>query len=216
MRHRVSNIFVFTCRPFKEKSADVLDGHMNQPRLKEKQEPRGFRTPGTANALETTQQYIPRLTPSNVSSAASKDHALSHNTQRYSGISTSKLRDVSTGMSRRSVSADHAKIQQHSGKTMTADDVSYLCRMDEPLQPRLRRRPSSIVSVTPSHTCPTNGSAGTPAPTTADTTPISLHLRTVSPTLTPPLTDSAHLRMKLRRQSSQASLQRKVGLQSGP
>lgn len=215
MRHRVSNIFVFTSRPLKEKSPNVLDGRTNQPRLKEKQEPRSYRTHGTVNALETTLQYIPRLTPSNASSAASKDHALSHKTQRYSGITTSKLRDVSTGMSRRSVSADHAKIQQHSGKTMTADDVSYLCRMDEPLQPRLRRRPSSIVSVTHSHACPTNGSAGTPAPTTADTTPISLHLRTVSPTLTPPLPDSAHLRMKLRRQSSQNSLRRKDGLQSG-
>lgn len=201
MCHRIASVFTFMrTKPHEPKAAVPAVQH--QLRLKRSR--RDLRAPANDSLRIplSKPQHLARITPSNASSAPSKDHAMSHTTQRYSGSSSVKLRDMSNIVNRRFLSADHASTL---GNASDQDEAPYWSRMGDKVG-KLRRRPSSVFSVTPSLMFPSKSEAETTASDGghADANQEQVHAR---PNLiVSSSSDANRLRSSLRRQSSRASL----------
>ena len=120
---------------------------INEHRLKHQRSRRDLRA-SCKIPLRTPMSYpqpYSQIKPSSALSVPSTDQAMRHNTQRYFGSTSSKLRDVSNVMNRRILSADHAYMLDSEPD----DEAPYWSRMGDKVG-KVRRRPSSVLSVTPS------------------------------------------------------------------
>ena len=145
-------------------------------------------------------QPYSQIKPSSALSVPSTDQAMRHNTQRYFGSTSSKLRDVSNVMNRRILSADHAYMLDSEPD----DEAPYWSRMGDKVG-KVRRRPSSVLSVTPSLMFPSKAPVDTNAPGVSEADTKQEHIYATSSTVGS-TSDSDRLRSRLRRQSSRASL----------
>lgn len=200
MCQRISSVFPFTCT--KSKESHTTTGQVNEHRLKHQRSRRDLRASWNIplRTPKSHPQPYSQITPSSASSAPSTDQAMSHNTQRYFGSTSTKLRDVSNVMNRRILSADHASMLDPGPD----DEVPYWSRMGDKVG-KLRRRPSSVLSVTPSLMFPSRAPVDTNAPGVSEADTNHEHVYATS-SMVGSTTDSDRLRSRLRRQSSRASL----------
>ncbi|KAL4402669.1 hypothetical protein ACI68E_000441 [Malassezia pachydermatis] len=155
-------------------------------------------------------QLLSRVSTSSASFTPSSDQALSQTTQRYDGITSSRLRSV-PGIPQRQAASTDSSVGT-PGACLMPDEPSYLSRMHDDI-PSSRKRTSSIVSVTPSLMFPVKGQVDV-VPTLMDTTtgfsPSEMvHSTRASSALDE--NDRNSLRSRLKRQSSQASIRTVAG-----
>lgn len=200
MCQRISSVFPFVCT--KSKESHVTKGQVNEHRLKHQRSRRDLRASWSIPFRTPKSHPRPysQITPSSVSSSPSTDQAMSHNTQRYFGSTSTKLRDVSNVMNRRVLSADHAPILNQGPD----DEAPYWSRMGDKVG-KLKRRPSSVLSVTPSLMFPSKAPVDTNAPGVSEADTNQEHVYATS-SIAGSTTDFDRLRSRLRRQSSRASL----------
>ena len=175
---------------------------INEHRLKHQRSRRDLRA-SCKIPLRTPMSYpqpYSQIKPSSALSVPSTDQAMRHNTQRYFGSTSSKLRDVSNVMNRRILSADHACMMDSEPD----DEAPYWSRMGDKVG-KVRRRPSSVLSVTPSLMFPSKAPVDTNAPGVSEADTNQEHVYATSNTVGS-TSDADRLRSRLRRQSSRASL----------
>lgn len=212
LKTRISRVFPFAYESNKSAPAPSrtilsgLDGLLGVPSI-----PRRQRMPSTSSLSKQRPKpshrpgLLERTQPSAAPIMTSADMATSQKTERYTGKTTSKLRKMPGWQSGiRHLSADHA----HSLRRQSVEqEPSYLSEMHAEL-PGRSRRASSIVSVTPSLMFPTKN----PAESYSVMAEASTGLTSMEPAKANTLTagsggsTSRHLRDRLRRQSSVASL----------
>lgn len=200
MFQRISNVFPFTCAKSKEPHISVTQ--MNEHRLKHQRSRRDLRASWNIplrKPMSYPQPYS-QIKPPSALSAPSTDHAMRHNTQRFFGSTSTKLRDVSNVMNRRILSADHACMMDSEPD----DEAPYWSRMGDKVG-KVRRRPSSVLSVTPSLMFPSKAPVDTNAPGVSEADTKQEHIYATSSTVGS-TSDADRLRSRLRRQSSRASL----------
>ena len=200
MFQRISSVFPFTCAKSKEPHISVTQ--MNEHRLKHQRSRRDLRASWNIplrKPMSYPQPYS-QIKPPSALSAPSTDHAMRHNTQRFLGSTSTKLRDVSNVMNRRILSADHACMMDSEPD----DEAPYWSRMGDKVG-KVRRRPSSVLSVTPSLMFPSKAPVDTNAPGVSEADTKQEHIYATSSTVGS-TSDADRLRSRLRRQSSRASL----------
>lgn len=198
---RISAIFPFTApmRSTRDYRQSIFADSTNaRPAIQKGQRASGL-PPAEKSKTYAKPQFLSNITPSRVSFTPSKDQATSHRTERYSGITSTRLRDVQGIPQRRYVSAEAMP-----NTFLKPEEPHYLTRMNDSLPSRRRRTPS-IVSVTPSLMFPSSCE-----PSTLSSDPaaevVGQEVQTTSAYLYTDNDGEQALRARLRRQSSRASL----------
>ena len=199
LSRRISNIFPFTAP--KQNTRDSYQpiisdsAHAGQQKVARPTAP----TKSDKTKACAKPHFLSNITPSTVSYTSSKDHATGHRTQRYSGITSNRLKDVQGISQRRYVSAETMP-----NTFLKPEEPNYLTRMDDVLPTRRRRTPS-IVSVTPSLMFPSSNEPSTLSSDPA-TEVVGQSVQTTSAYLYTDNDGEHALRARLKRQSSRASL----------
>lgn len=199
LSRRISDIF-----PFSEPRRSTRDAR--QSIFADSTNTESYKAP-RLNALSRSEKsqtcakphFLSNITPSTVSFTPSKDQATSQRTQRYSGITSTRLRDMQGIPQRRYVSAETMP-----NTFLKPEEPHYLTRMNDTLPSRRRRTPS-IVSVTPSLMFPSSCEPSTLSSDPA-TEVVGQAVQTTSAYLYTVNDGEQALRERLKRQSSQASL----------
>lgn len=212
LRDRIARTFAFAPRKSlrtKQKSTVSTENRTNRSVNAASQNANFLQVPvpsrrmGMPSRRPSRPRLLTNVTSPSVSFTPTADHAMSHVSQQFSGTTSTKLRSVPGVPIQQVMSPSSVP----SSPLPSEDFGSYLEQLNDPT-PTRRRRPSSVVSVTPSLMFPSKKSSDA-EPAMTESSFGFVHGELAQATcLTQPsdFQDQSKLRSRLQRQSSRASL----------